>query len=290
MLQLDAEAAAHGITTQYICATIEDDPLQHRSTARAIETVNCLAAWQAHTRIDERIHLRVELTSSALDTARELASVDRVGLISYMHHTPGYGQFASRQDAWREIYAHGFTGTEHELEDLIADHKRRTGQATQRRATVARIAAQTGTRLVSHDDETTPDVLTAAQLGARINEFPVTADAAKTAHSHGLGVVMGAPNAWHGGSHIGGLAARDVLRAGHLSALASDYHPPSLLASAYALAADHAASWEDALALVTSNPARLAGLEDRGIITPGLRADLVAIEQIRDQPIVRQFG
>lgn len=79
-----------------------------------------------------------------------------------------------------------------------------------------------------------------------------------------------------------------MLAAGHLSGLASDYHPPSLLAAAYALVRAGACSWPEAIALVATNPARLAGLPDRGSIAPGLRADLAAVDDVDDHPVVRQ--
>ena len=77
-----------------------------------------------------------------------------------------------------------------------------------------------------------------------------------------------------------------MLEWGWLSALASDYHPPSLLAAAYGLADERLCSWPEALELVTAAPARLAGLTDRGAIAPGLRADLVAVRRRGGLPSV----
>jgi alpha-D-ribose 1-methylphosphonate 5-triphosphate diphosphatase len=43
-----------------------------------------------------------------------------------------------------------------------------------------------------------------------------------------------------------------------------------------------------ALTTVTANPARMVGLVDRGEITPGKRADLVQVRQLKDgTPVVR---
>jgi alpha-D-ribose 1-methylphosphonate 5-triphosphate diphosphatase len=61
-----------------------------------------------------------------------------------------------------------------------------------------------------------------------------------------------------------------------------------VLPAAYALASARACSRPDALALVSTNPARLAGLPDRGAIAPGLRADLAAVEHVQGHPVVRQ--
>jgi alpha-D-ribose 1-methylphosphonate 5-triphosphate diphosphatase PhnM len=42
-----------------------------------------------------------------------------------------------------------------------------------------------------------------------------------------------------------------------------------------------------AVALVTANPARMAGFSDRGRLKPGLRADLVRVHETAGPPIVR---
>ncbi len=42
-----------------------------------------------------------------------------------------------------------------------------------------------------------------------------------------------------------------------------------------------------AIATVTQNPARAAGLEDRGQIAPGLRADLIRFQMMDDTPVLR---
>jgi alpha-D-ribose 1-methylphosphonate 5-triphosphate diphosphatase len=287
LLELDAEVAMHGITTHHLCVVLEDDALAHRSQERACETVGSLEAWRGRLRVEHRIHLRVELTSDALDTAAELAARDAVRLISYMQHAPGHGQFAANPAAWRATFAPGYRGSDAELAALLAERRHRAEAAPARRRDVAAIARASGTPLAAHDDASADDVRAAAELGACISEFPLSAEVAATARDCGLGVVMGAPNAWHGGSHADGPAARDVLAAGHLSALASDYHPPSLLAAAYALADEDLCSWPEAIALVSANPARLVGLTDRGSIARGRRADLVAVERVDGHAVVR---
>ena len=74
-----------------------------------------------------------------------------------------------------------------------------------------------------------------------------------------------------------------------MDALASDYIPRSPLDAAFRLAADPALPHDlpAALALVTDAPARMTGLSDRGRIEEGLRADLVAVRLVGDQPVVQ---
>jgi alpha-D-ribose 1-methylphosphonate 5-triphosphate diphosphatase len=50
---------------------------------------------------------------------------------------------------------------------------------------------------------------------------------------------------------------------------------------------EDASSLPRALAMVTSTPARTVGLDDRGRIMTGLRADLVRIQRMEGVPVVR---
>lgn len=287
LVQLDGEAALHGITTHFVCASFEDDPITRRSTAQAREIVETVDAWRDRLRVDHRVHLRFELTSDALELARLLAGMAPVGLISYMDHSPGQGQFVSEAD-WRAYYARRFHGDDDALDDLLLRRRARQSGAEDRREAVAALALEHGAVLASHDDDSPVTIERAVTLGATIAEFPLNAAAADAAAAAGLGIVMGAPNARRGASHMNGASARDFLAAGRLDALASDYHPPSLLEAVYRLEAEDACPFDRAVALVTSGPARIANLADRGRIEPGARADLVAVAVHDGQPMVRQ--
>ena len=98
------------------------------------------------------------------------------------------------------------------------------------------------------------------------------------ARADGAHIVLGAPNVMRGGSHKGNASAIELIAMGLCDALASDYHYPSLWRAALFLAeagvCDLAAAW----GLVSSGPARLLGLADRGALVPGMRADLVVLE------------
>jgi alpha-D-ribose 1-methylphosphonate 5-triphosphate diphosphatase len=83
-----------------------------------------------------------------------------------------------------------------------------------------------------------------------------------------------------GGSHSGNVAAADLARHGLLDILSSDYVPGSLLSAVLRLVADEILSLPEAVAIVSRNPARATGLDDRGAIQPGLRADLVQVRVV----------
>jgi alpha-D-ribose 1-methylphosphonate 5-triphosphate diphosphatase len=89
---------------------------------------------------------------------------------------------------------------------------------------------------------------------------------------------MGAPNVMRGGSHNGNAGAGAMVEAGCVDALASDYHYPSLVAAPFHLSDAGICDLATAWGLVSSGPARILGLADRGALHPGLRADLVVID------------
>lgn len=113
--------------------------------------------------------------------------------------------------------------------------------------------------------------------------------AARAAHGKGLRTIMGGPNVVRGGSHSGNVSAADLAEAGVLDALSSDYVPASLLHGALLLHERHGMTLPGAIATVTRNPAAMVGLDDRGRIEAGTRADLIRVKRLDDGvPVVRR--
>ena len=142
--------------------------------------------------------------------------------------------------------------------------------------------------LASHDDATAEHVMEALELGMTRAEFPTTAEAAGFAHERGMAVVMGAPNVVRGGSHSGNVSARSLASERTLDILSSDYMPSSLLHAAFLLPDDGDLDLPSAVAMVSATPAQAIGLEDRGEIAVGRRADLVHARLAGDFPVVRE--
>ena len=131
------------------------------------------------------------------------------------------------------------------------------------------------TLLGSHDDADAQMRQASLAIGVEIAEFPETVAAAETAMALGGTVVLGAPNVVRGGSHQGNANAAELAKSGLCSALASDYHYPSLRFAALALA--KTIGIERAWRMISSGPAQMLGLTDRGTLTPGLRGDFIVL-------------
>ncbi|MBA4351805.1 MAG: phosphonate metabolism protein PhnM, partial [Rhodobacter sp.] len=145
-------------------------------------------------------------------------------------------------------------------------------------AVVAAMAAERGAPMLSHDDSQTETRDFYRAHGARIAEFPMHERVFLSAREKGDWIVLGAPNAMRGGSHLGSPGAADMIARGLCDVLASDYFYPAMLGAVTRLLADGVASLPALWKLVSTNPAAAMGLSDRGRIAPGQRADLLLLD------------
>ncbi len=163
------------------------------------------------------------------------------------------------------------------LKLMHALHGRRDEMPEAMDGLAARLRAR-GVRMGSHDDRSAEERTTWAARGVNIAEFPETREAAEAARAGGDGIVMGAPNVMRGSSHNGNVAAHELVAMGLCDALASDYHYPSLRRAALFLVSAGVCDLATAWGLISAGPARLLGLEDRGVLAPGKRADFVVLD------------
>ncbi|MDP1619136.1 alpha-D-ribose 1-methylphosphonate 5-triphosphate diphosphatase [Phenylobacterium sp.] len=243
---------------------------------------------QGMLRADHKIHWRCETTADDLRSRLEvMADHPMTAMFSLMDHTPGQRQYRNLEKHLANWQANGMSEAA-ALDRLAQVRDRQARNAEGNRTHVAQMAKSRNTPLASHDDESLAHVDEAADLGATVAEFPVTAEAARRARERGMVVVMGGPNLIRGGSYSGNVPAAELAQAELLDAFASDYVPRSLVECAFAMTrAPFNWSLAQAVALVTAGPARAVGLDDRGEIAPGRRADLLRVRLAGDLPLVR---
>lgn len=236
------------------------------------------------------VHLRCEISDPETPALVDWAIQQPLSrLVSVMDHTPGDRQSPNIEE-WFQYMVKEMALDQAEGEKMMHDLFARSQEhGAKVRAHCVTASKKAGVPYMSHDDASPAHVDEACAEGCTISEFPTTRAAAEQARARGLAVVAGAPNYLRGGSQSGNVAVAELLAASLVDVLASDYIPRSPLDAAFAIAADSAMPYDlpEALALVTSAPARLAGLQDRGEIDIGKRADLVAVELFGSQPVVR---
>jgi alpha-D-ribose 1-methylphosphonate 5-triphosphate diphosphatase len=291
LLAHDAQIAAAGITTVFdaiaVGGAIDNDD-REVMLAESADAVRRFVA-SGLLRAEHFLHMRCEVPNPrALELYHPFENEPLVRLVSLMDHTPGQRQFVDA-DKLKVYYVGKYGLTDGQFAEMVS---RRQGYqekyADRHRRTIAAATRARGIVLASHDDATEAHIEEAAGLGLTISEFPTTVEAARAARARGMTTIMGGPNVVRGGSHSGNVSASELAAAGLLDALSSDYVPASLLHGALMLHDEQRISLPDAVATVTRNPARMVGLDDRGEIAVGRRADLIQVRRIDGGvPVVR---
>ncbi len=291
ILAHDAELAGTGITTVFDALRVGSLAAGGKSGygkyARPLASELMRLHRAGSLRICHWLHLRAETCSETLsEELAEFGPHDAVGIVSLMDHTPGQRQFADisklRDYAISRLEMNDAEFAAH-VESMTALGRR---NVPRHEAAAVAAAARLGAKLASHDDATVAQVAGSAAHGVGIAEFPTTREAAVACRGAGIAVMMGAPNLIRGRSHSGNVAAATLAEAGLLDILSSDYAPASLLIGAVRLG-EIMGGMAAGIAAVTAAPARAAGLDDRGRIVAGLRADLVRFGMVDGLPVPR---
>ncbi|HCQ48756.1 MAG TPA: alpha-D-ribose 1-methylphosphonate 5-triphosphate diphosphatase [Achromobacter sp.] len=284
--QVDRRNAAAGITTPFHALSFANNEWGVRNNQTAAQVVRAVHAFRPHSLVDNRVHCRYEVTDpTSVDVLRALMDEGAVDLLSVMDHSPGQGQFKTLESYLQYMMGNHAMSREQAEEAAHAKTRAKDGAVTRVQALLAHAHAL-GIATASHDDDSVQRIATMRNLGVSMSEFPITLDTARAAVSCGLPTILGAPNVLRGQSQSGSMRAIDAIRAGVASCLCSDYQPSTLIAAAFAVAAQTDLSWPQAIALVTANPADACGLADRGRIAVGQRADLVAVAQVGALPLI----
>ncbi|MGL5138717.1 MAG: alpha-D-ribose 1-methylphosphonate 5-triphosphate diphosphatase [Beijerinckiaceae bacterium] len=278
-LETDRQLVANGITTACHGVTCSWEP-GIRSAESAGGIIAAIHALRPRLKADSQAHLRHE--TFHLDAEETVAGWIGKGLVralAFNDHMAGIvkattgkqakvGRMAERAGLNLEQF--------HALVDRVFE---RQGEVASSVARLAGVARSHGVAMLSHDDRHVEDRRAYRALGCAIAEFPMTEETAREATEHGEFTVFGAPNVVRGGSHTGCPSASEMAAKGLCGILASDYYHPALTQAPAMLARDGIMPLADAWALVSRNPAKALGLDDRGEIAEGKRADLLLARQ-----------
>lgn len=218
-----------------------------------------LARLRPRLPVDTRLHLRAEGTA-VRDEARLLAAV-RAGLVQGVI----------------------FADTSAEPPPASADHREALRQANLSRREVprhlCRLAEVFDELALPYGSLADPDGETRerhSMIGARIAVFPANRRAAAAAHAMMSPVILSAAALMAGDPVVTTLVAE-----GLCDALASDGAPQAMAAAAFHLA--DRIGWPRAWAMVSTTPAEILRLPDRGAIGGGARADLAIVDPATGQ-------
>jgi alpha-D-ribose 1-methylphosphonate 5-triphosphate diphosphatase len=283
--ETDRQLAANGITTAFHGVTWSWEP-GLRSVETGHRIVDEVARLRPRLAVDHRIQLRFEAYNlDGLEAAARLIDEGHVHLLAFNDHTPAIVE--KTKTATSTVgYAIRAGMSIEAFSALAREMTTRADEVPAGTRSLAAKAMAAGIPMLSHDDSSPAHRRSFHALGCRICEFPTNVETAAEAVALGDWVVMGCPNVLRGKSHIGWASATDLVKRRLCSILASDYFYPAMLHAVFRLARDGIATLEEAWALVSRNPAQAAGLEDRGVIAVGARADLIAVDD-RDVSLPR---
>ncbi|MCD0506113.1 alpha-D-ribose 1-methylphosphonate 5-triphosphate diphosphatase, partial [Bordetella petrii] len=274
---VDRQLLANGITSEFHGVTLSWEG-GLRGEPYAERMFESLARMQAALGARHHVHLRFETHHvGGVETAQQWIRDGRVQFLALNDHLPSMArrlgddrkllQYADRAECDLDTFQARIRQAMSAADDV--------GDAMRE---LTRSAREAGLSVASHDD---PDASTRRyyhQLGCRVAEFPLTADAARVARDLGDAIVFGAPNVVRGRSHTNAPNATEMVRAGLCDILTSDYYYPAPLTAALLLAERGILPLEQAWRLVSANPARAAGLSDRGQLAPGQAADAIVVD------------
>lgn len=300
ILETDRQLSANGIATAYHALTLSWEP-GLRSVETGWQVMRQMAALSPRLTAENRLQLRWEtFCAEAIPLIGEALNAAETPAIAFNDHTsaallhpaiavhdrpfdlvPDYPladlscpSFLGKMEG-RAKRSHMTTAAFVELIRSVWHSRPRVADDIARVAALGRAA---GAPMLSHDDSQTATRAFYRAAGARIAEFPMHERVFTAARDAGDWIVLGAPNAMRGGSHLGSPGAAEMIRRGLCDILASDYFYPAMLGAMVRLLADGVAPLPDLWRLVAQNPATALGLTDRGRIAPGLRADLLLLD------------
>lgn len=287
----DAQVVGSGITTVFDCLRLgsDEDGGFQKGEMRAIGDAIERAGNEERLRASHLIHLRCEVSAgNVLEQFDDFRGDPQVLLASLMDHAPGQRQFATL-DQYILYYKKKVGLSDEEFDRFVVRRQEDSAKySAGNRKAIAQACNDRGIAIASHDDATVEHVEESRAFGVRLAEFPTSIQAAQASHEAGMSVMMGAPNIVRGKSHSGNISAKSLADAGVLDVLSSDYVPISLIHAPFLLASEEGGmDLPQAIRLVTATPARTVGLEDRGRIAEGLRADLVRVRHKQGVPVVR---
>ena len=306
VLETDRQLAANGIATTYHSITLSYEP-GLRSVERGRSMMQAILDLAPRLTVENRFQLRWETFAfEALETldwamgaplqpslafndhlSMAMRSADTVMQERAFEHSAEF-KVMDLNDA--ALFAQRYR-KHTERSGLSYDaHKALVHKVWERRPDVVRtleaVAAKArnkGIPMLSHDDTQAETRKFYNAIGATTSEFPMTMGPVEQARADGDMIIFGSPNAVRGGSHIGSLGAADMVEAGLCDILASDYYYPAMLAAVDRLDREKRADRPSLWSLVSSGPAKAMGLDDRGEISTGKRADLVVVDWPKGQ-------
>jgi alpha-D-ribose 1-methylphosphonate 5-triphosphate diphosphatase len=272
-----AELAANGVTTAWLAQSWSWEG-GFRSGAATLDLLASLSDERAGLLADCRVQIRLEThVPQEFDQVAQAVADYGVDYVVFNNHLPEALDMAQNHP---HRFASWAAQTKRTADEMLAIVQAADAAGADVPRALAQLAGRfkaNSVQMGSHDDGTAEIRSFYRQIGAPICEFPTTVQAAEAARAAGEPVLMGAPNVVRGGSQSGNIAAQDLIAAGLVDGLVSDYYYPALASAAWHLVDAGLMDLPAAWAMIATRPAQVMALADRGHLGQGARADVVAV-------------
>ena len=285
LVACEAELAANGIATACLAQFVSWEG-GLRGPEFAEEVFGGVQAVRGRIGTDLRAQLRFEVSMAKTHGDAMLETVRRhaIGYVVFNDHLPHRRLRAGRRPAGLTSQALRAGRSPERHLDLVRSLHASMPAARAAAKPLAAALCGMGVAVGSHDDATAE-----ARRGwarGRCAQSPNSRRPGRPRRRRGSLATRScsAHRIWCAAVRTRAMPARWIWSRGdYATALASDYHYPSLRGAALRLADEGVLDLAAAWALVSSGPARVLELEDRGALRPGLRADLVILDaRMRD--------
>ncbi|MEQ9260460.1 MAG: alpha-D-ribose 1-methylphosphonate 5-triphosphate diphosphatase [Roseovarius sp.] len=277
LLATDRDAAANGVTTAWLAQSWSWEG-GHRSPDFAERMLAALAEARPRLQTDLRVQIRCETYMTAtLERLVEAVRAHGVDYVVFNNHLDEALALVHAQDSQLGVYAKSVGRSAEDYARTVREAKKQAAAVPRFLCSLAAAFDRMNVLYGSHDDRDAETRETYSMIGAKICEFPLSRAVAKLAKAVNDPVLMGAPNVVRGGSQNGNVSARALIEAGCCDALVSDYCYPTMARAAFELADWGVLSLAEAWAMISTRPAQILRLADRGLITEGRRADLAIV-------------
>lgn len=283
--ETDRQLAANGITTAFHAITWSWEP-GLRGTETVVPLIETIERMRGQLRVDTRIHLRHETFNlDAEPMLHQWLEQKRIDILAFNDHMTAVVKDSAKPDK-RAIMVRRTGLSDYDFDALVTRVQERHTEVSASVERLAAMAAQSHVATMSHDDRTPSERIWFRNRLVNVAEFPVTEETAREARNGDDRIVFGAPNVVRGGSHTNCPDASTMVHRELCDVLASDYYYPALLNAPFILAERYGKSVAHYWPLVSANPAKVAGLDDRGQIKIGARADLILVDSSKHAPNV----
>ena len=276
----DRELSSNGITTAYFAQAYSWEG-GYKSPSYAKGLLKALYYYRKRSFTDIRVQIRYEtLMCEPTSELIQLIDLYEIDYLVYNNHIPVAQQLWKDFPERIETWATKSNRTGYQLMEEVNYLAKSMPFSKERLLKLSSQLSKFNIKTGSHDDYTQDERAYFNDLGATICEFPTSIAVAEYAKSIGNKIVMGAPNIVRGGSQSGSIAAVDLVKLELCDALVSDYYYPAMSDSIWSLYDNKIMDFAKAWSLISSGPANIMNLKNKGKLELGYHADFIILDPV----------